>query len=212
MKQLFYVLVFMFSSTIVFGQDRPVQEVEDEYDLLFTDSLPDIDVEPIVVIARSEDYNRKLRRDVLRAYPYAIRIVTITEQMDAHLATLKKKKHRKRYTKAKEEILKEMFEERMRKMTKRQGRILVRLINRELEGEKTAYDLIKQYRNGLHARFWQIVAKKYDSNLKAQYDPDNVESEDFRIEGIVEEIEDLYRRTYSRNIDIKAPTYRDLQP
>lgn len=211
MKQffLFWGLLFFFFG--IQAQEKSDSVIVIAGEVYYKDSLPDLEIPAIAVQYKPPGYYQKLRRDVFRAYPYAIRVVSLVEQVEAHTETIKKKKHKKRYIKKKEKIMKDLFEDKMKKLTKRQGRILVRLINREME-EDTVYDLIKEYKNGVNARMWQIVAKKYDSDLKAEYDPDNPDSEDYDIELIVEEIEKSYKTAFSDDIVVDPPTYRDLQP
>ncbi|MBP5589974.1 MAG: DUF4294 domain-containing protein, partial [Bacteroidales bacterium] len=76
------------------------------------------------------------------------------------------------------------FEGDVRKMTVSQGQILIKLIDRETQN--TSYQLIKEYRGGLSAAFWQGVAKLFGTNLKATYD---TYGEDSLIELIVQDIE-----------------------
>ena len=70
----------------------------------------------------------------------------------------------------------------MKKLTKKEGNILVKLIYRETN--LSTYKLLKQYRGGVNAFFWQTMAKIYDNNLKQKYDPENVR-EDMFIEHII---------------------------
>ena len=85
-------------------------------------------------------------------------------------------------------MLKKMFSEimkdDMRDMTITQGRLLIKLIDRETQN--TSYTLIRQYRGGLTAAFWQGIARIFGTNLKEEYDP---YGEDALIELIVNEIE-----------------------
>jgi len=72
----------------------------------------------------------------------------------------------------------------MRRMTITQGRLLIKLIDRETQN--TSYELIRQYRGGLSAAFWQGVARIFGTNLKEEYDP---YGEDALIELIIINIE-----------------------
>lgn len=173
------------------------------------DTLPDVYVDEIIVVAKPSAYYQKLRRDVYKAYPFAIRAASIIEQIDDHKVTIDKKRHKKKYLKKQQKLLRENFEKDLRKLTKRQGRILVRLVHRETDN--SVYELVKEYRNGLHARFWQTLAKKYDSDLKQGYEPDNEESEDFDIELIVESVEFAFKNRYLNEVEVDKPTYRDFQ-
>ncbi len=207
MKYLFVTFILFFS-VVIRAQDTTMVSLP--HDVYRGDTLPDVDIPAIVVYAKPDGYYVKLRRDVYRAYPYALRAASILEQIEGYEKDIKKKRHRKRFLKKRRKQLREEFEDKLRKLTKRQGRIMIRLINRETDG--TVYEYIKHYQSGISARFWQIMAKRYDADLKAEYDPDNVESEDFDIEYIVEGIEKVYKRRYLNEVKVKKPTYRDFQP
>ena len=73
----------------------------------------------------------------------------------------------------------------IRKLTKRQGRILIRLIDRE--ANRTSFKIIRDFRNGFTAGFWQITARFFGHNLKSSYNP--LEGEDRIIEYIIYKIE-----------------------
>jgi len=72
----------------------------------------------------------------------------------------------------------------MRRLTFTQGKILIKLIDRETSN--TSYELIRQYRGKISAIFWQGIARIFGANLKSTYDP---RGDDYLIEHIVREIE-----------------------
>ncbi len=86
--------------------------------------------------------------------------------------------------KEQEQLLREEFEDDIRHLTIRQGRLLIKLIDRETD--KTSYELIKELKGSFSAFFWQTVARFFGENLKDQYDP---AQEDKYIEEIVHRIE-----------------------
>ena len=90
-------------------------------------------------------------------------------------------KQRDRYINNVQDELFEMFEEPLRNLTVSQGALLMKLIDREIG--KSSYMIIKDYKNGIAAKFWQGVAKLFGSDLKKPYDP---EGEDRKIEELVE--------------------------
>lgn len=180
-----------------------------ELDSILNASLEDQEIEEVVVIYRDPASLAKLRRDVLKAYPYALRASSIVEQIQEQSSTIKKKRHKKKYIKKKEKELKEEFEDNLRKLTKTQGRYMVRLINRETD--ETVYNLIKEYKNGANAVFWQFIAKKFDSDLKSTFQADDVNHIDYEIEQIVSALPEAYIHAIKNQIEIDAPTYRDFQ-
>jgi hypothetical protein len=81
------------------------------------------------------------------------------------------------------DIFKE-YEDDMKKLTFSQGKILIKLIERETQN--TSFDLIRQYRGKFSATFWQSIARIFGADLKADYDP---AGEDYLIEQVIIEIE-----------------------
>ena len=79
--------------------------------------------------------------------------------------------------------LKESYSDRLKKLTKSEGRILVKLIHRETN--ITTYDIVKSYRGRFNAFFWQSMARIWDNDLKTKYDPVNVKEDEF-IEHIIQ--------------------------
>lgn len=123
-----------------------------------------------------------LQRRVHKTYPYAKiaadRLVALNEGMKA----LKSEKDKKKYFKLVENYLTNEFEDQLKKMSRKDGQILVKLIHRQTGS--TTYDLIKELKSGWKAFWSNNTAKLFDINLKTTYDPYNV-SEDFIIEGIL---------------------------
>ena len=106
------------------------------------------------------------------------------EDVNEDLATIPGEKERRQYLKEFEKNVFREYEDDIRKMTITQGRLLIKLIDRETQN--TSYDLIKQYRGGLSAAFWQGIARIFGTNLKEEYDPYGA---DFMIEMLLQDIE-----------------------
>jgi len=134
--------------------------------------------------ASEERYYWKLVRDVKIVYPLS-RIVyfTLLETMD-YIETLPDQKDRERHLRRMEKDLVKEYEPVLRKMTYTQGKILLKLINRECSS--SPYELIKAYRGSFSASFWQGVASIFHADLKSGYDPAN---KDYTLERIVIKIE-----------------------
>jgi hypothetical protein len=133
--------------------------------------------------ARQQAY-LKLRRDVLRAYPYAKLASMKLKYINDQVATMTNERQKKRFIKETERELKEQFEQDLKHLTVTQGRILIKLIDRETGN--TSYALVKELRGGLQAFFWQGLARLFGENLKSEYD---AVGEDQMIEQIVRQIE-----------------------
>ncbi len=126
----------------------------------------------------------KLKRDVKKAYPFAILAKMKLAEMDSQLVLISGEKERKDFNEKCEKELTDQFEADMRCLTNAQGKILFKLIDRETGS--TTYQLIKQRRGSFSAFMWQSVAFVFGNNLKSEYDP---EGDDKLIEEVVVLIE-----------------------
>lgn len=129
----------------------------------------------------------RLRNAVYVTYPYAKRAGLIINDINGQMANMSGGQ-RKKYLESREKELKKEFTEPLTKLSVYQGRVLMKLINRQTGNN--CYELIKEYRGGFSARFWQTVAFFFGSSLKQPY---NAVTEDKEIELIVREVEQLYR-------------------
>ncbi len=130
----------------------------------------------------------RLRNAVYVTYPYA-RIAGVTiNDINAHTAELKTKKERKKYIKSREKDLKKEFGDPLENLSVYQGKILMKLINRQTGNN--CYDIVKEYRGGVTARFYQTVAFFFGSSMKQDWDP--ADKVDRQIENIVREIDGVW--------------------
>lgn len=155
------------------------------------DTIPMIYLDDVVISSRrrakSKKYQRKygrIKKKVLKVYPYAEITKELIEDYDRELETYSSEHDRKQFLKNAEDELKAEFEGEIRNLKVSEGKILIKLIDRETG--KTSYDLIKQLRGGFTAFMWQGVAKLFGSNLKSEYD---AEGDDEIIEEIILAIE-----------------------
>ena len=123
-----------------------------------------------------------LQRRVIKVYPYAKVAADRLTMLDANMKKLKTNKERKKYAKIVENYLEKEFEAQLKKLTKKEGQILVKLIYRQT-GIST-FDLISEHKSGWKAFWSQRMAKLFSINLKAKYVPASV-AEDFMIEGFL---------------------------
>lgn len=129
-------------------------------------------------------YYDRLKRKTLKVHPYALLAAHQLDSIQQELIKIPKKRKRKRYLKAMEQWAKDNLAEELKKLSRWEGRILVKLIYRETNIR--SYDIIKDLRGGWRAFFWQQIAKLYDNDLKAIYQP-NTDKEDQLIEHILKE-------------------------
>jgi hypothetical protein len=124
-----------------------------------------------------------LKRKTLKVYPYAKlaseRLVALNERLEQ----LETKREQRRYAKIVQKYIEEEFSAELKKLTKSEGQILVKLIHRQTG--TTAFDLIKQLRSGWRAFWYNNTASLFDISLKKEFNPLD-EKEDFFIEDILE--------------------------
>ena len=147
-------------------------------DTTYLDNLP-----PTYIFTRGKHRTEKDWRNYYklvwrfpRVYPYAVASGHLVRQVDSTLTAQNYRGLRKeRFISAIQKQLFKDFEGAFREMTITQGALLLKLINRETG--ITAYSIIKDYKGGLTAGFWQGVAKLFDNNLKSEYDPNGADKE-----------------------------------
>lgn len=123
----------------------------------------------------------RLVHNFSKAYPYALVAKKLVAEADSTIAADKLKgARRERYISQVQKELFEVFEGQMRKLTVSQGALIMKLVDREVG--KSSYNIIKGYKSGIAAGFWQGIAKIFGSDLKKPYDP---EGEDAKIEELV---------------------------
>ena len=118
--------------------------------------------------------------NVKKAYPWAKLAGEKLAQVEEHMIALETEKEQREYMKVVEKELLKDYKEDLKKLTITQGRILIKLVDRET-GD-TSYELVRELRGKISAVFWQALARLFGSNLKSEYDPDG---EDRLIEEIV---------------------------
>lgn len=121
---------------------------------------------------------------VRKVYPYAKRANELLKYYEPEYLSLNKQSDRRKLIKKVEDELLAQYKDDMKKMTISEGKILIKLIDRETG--RTSYTLIKDFRGGVSAVFWQTLAKLFSNNLKSEYDP---QGDDRLIEEIVRMIE-----------------------
>lgn len=142
--------------------------------------------------AASRAYNR-LRNAVYVTYPYARRAGLVLNDINSKLDSIPEKSAKKNYIHSREKELKKEFTKPLTDLSIYQGKILMKLINRETGNN--CYEIIKEYEGGLKARVYQTVAFFFNSNLKQPYD---AKSEDLVIEKLVLEVQRMYGYRDSR--------------
>lgn len=153
--------------------------------------LPDVFIwggDPKAWAKQQEEWTR-LRNAVYVTYPYARAGGAVFNEVSAMLANVKNKQERRKIIKSREKQLKERFSDKVTGLSVYQGKVLMKLLNRETNN--TCYDIIKEMKGGLSARFWQTIAFFFGGDLKQPWNP-AVDKTDRKIEMIVKEVERMY--------------------
>ena len=175
-------------------------------DTVFYDECPPVWVFPKGTRRDRKDWRNyyKLVYNFNKVYPYATMVADVLNHVDSTIdASHMKKAQEDKYTSEwQRQILKD-FEPVIRKMTVSQGKLLMRLVDRETS--RTSYKIVKQYRSGFSAAFWQGVARLFGQNLKSSYDP---KGQDARTEELVKAWEkgEFDRLYYSVFMEWPTPT------
>lgn len=117
---------------------------------------------------RDEAKYRRMIYNIKRVYPYAILARDMLIKMEGEVAQIKNKRDREIYIKNAEKQLRAQFEEPLKKLTISQGKLLLKLIDRETG--RTSYSIVKELRGSFSAFFWQSLARFFGSNLKSTFD------------------------------------------
>ena len=142
-----------------------------------------------------EEWTR-LRNAVYVTYPYARIAGATINDINKNLAAVNGKKERKAYIKSREKELKNEFSDPLSNLSVYQGKILMKLINRQTGNN--CYEIIKEYKGGINARFYQTVAWFVGGSLKQDWNLKE-NSQDRQIENIVKEIDgNWYNNPYRK--------------
>lgn len=181
---------WLFTALLLAVGAAPLCAQSDEIEITFTDAFGrtrhaivlEGDTIPVEVdldtIYRSDKRNfatpderrhyLQIRYNALKVYPFAVEAIRVYREEKALTEQLKKGK-KKKYTRDREKDLRGLYEKDLKKLTKLQGYILIKMIERELK--TPFYDVIGELRGGWQAFKWQQVARTFGFNLKKGYEP-----------------------------------------
>ena len=192
MKKLLYIYI-VFNSFLVSAQVKEndsLPESIDEYVFVkpgdtLTVQLTEFSLLPKPKFKSRNDirYYLWFKRKVFKAYPYAQVAATRLDTLNTRLSKIKSKRKRKKYTKQIQNYIEGEFTDQIKKMTRTEGRILIKLIHRQTGN--TAFSNIKEYRSGWKAFLYNTTANAFKLSLKTEYHPE-FENEDFLIEDILQ--------------------------
>ena len=183
----FQAIIFCLVS--VFGYFSAQAQIPAAYDLLHSpehgirmraelldgDTIPVVDLCAVDVCAQFQFKTReqfelwtRTKYNVKKVYPYAIIAAAKLREYDYALSKIENEHLKKVFIKACEKDLRGQFEDELKALTVTQGKILMKLIDRE--AGRTTYDVVKQLRGGFQAAMWQTIAGIFGHNLKVHYD------------------------------------------
>lgn len=151
------------------GYTRIVDEYGDTCRLTF---IRDIYVYPPLKFKnkKEEEFYWKTVRDVRKTLPYAkLAFATLCETYE-YIQTIPDKKQREKHLKTLEHDIFEKYKPVVKKMTKNQGKVMLKLIFRETD--QTGYSIVKAFLGSFRAGFWQTFGRFFGMNLKAGFKPD----------------------------------------
>lgn len=211
MRKLLYITISLISGFSSIAQEIPSDStaIEVEYYLIEGDTIPrsTIDLAEVIVFKRLKFDNTEerrryliLRRKTRKVFPYAKLAAERLVSLNERLENIDSNREKKRYTKIIHKYLEGEFAAELKKLTKTEGQILIKLIHRQT-GE-TTFELVKRLRNGWRAFWYNTTASAFDISMKEEYDPVNVH-EDYLIE-------DILQRSFQSKILEAQPTALDF--
>ncbi|MGL2964717.1 DUF4294 domain-containing protein [Flavobacterium sp. RSB2_4_14] len=190
MKKLFFYISLFLISSYSNAQIAKDSIQKKELSVEESDTILDepIQLEEVIVYKEKLTPEEKkqfllLQNRVYKVYPFAKTAAERLTIMNKNMDKLKTNKEKKKYFKIVEDYMENEFTGQLKKLSRKQGQILVKLIHRQTGF--TTYDLIKDYKNGWKAFWSNNTAKLFDINLKTKYLPYEV-NEDFLIESILD--------------------------
>lgn len=183
------ILCFLLISIAGKAQVTPKDNSEMGYTLTENDSilhdtiqLPEIIISKEKLDPEAQKQFMILQNRVYKVYPYARLAADRLTALNNGMARLKTNREKKKYFKIVEDYLNNEFEARLKKLSRKQGQILVKLIHRQTG--ITAYELVKTLKSGFKAFVSNTTANMFDISLKREYKPYDV-NEDYLIETIL---------------------------
>ena len=191
MRLFFFLIIFIAICQNVSSQE----ENNSTYFKVEGDSIykKEIDLNEVVIYNPVEFVNNKerldyyvLKRKVSKVYPYAKMASERLKKLNSRLDKITSKRKKKKYTRILEKFLQNELSAELRRLTRTEGQILVKLIYRETG--LTAFSLVRELRSGFKAFTYNTIAKVFKISLKEKYDPLNVREDQF-IEDILRNID-----------------------
>lgn len=184
--RLIIVFLSLNFTSVILAQDLNIStyDIIDGDTIINSKKFPELDLISFKTNEEKINYYRTKKR-IRKVYPIALFAKNKLNEIRSSLDTIPKNRKKRKFKRELGKWVKNEYEPIFRKMSIKEGRILIKLVYRETN--YTTYDLVKDYRGRFSAFFWQRVIKAYDNDLKMKYDPIS-NSEDELIESILNEL------------------------
>lgn len=190
----FIIYLFFVCPVFFFAQVKELEDGAKEYDYVIIDGdsifQEVVKLNPVYLLGNMKFPSREaqiryliLRRKTLKVYPYAKLASERLDSLNARLESMKKASEKRKYTKMIQKYIEGEFSDELKKMSRTEGQILVKLIHRQTG--QTTFGLVKELRSGWRAFWYNSTAGMFDISLKKPFDPKNV-YEDYLIEDILQ--------------------------
>jgi hypothetical protein len=198
------LILLLFFSLESLGQSRfgPNDTLVVPYIVYGGDTMTYAQLDMVIVWGKMSNAQRKANREWTRlrnavyvTYPYAKKASYIINDVNSNLKHVIDEKKRKQYLSSREKVLKKEFTEPLTNLSVYQGKVLMKLINRQTGNN--CYELLKEYKGGVNARLYQTVAFFFGGNLKQDWEP-NSNATDRDIENIIREIDGAWYNNPNR--------------
>ena len=184
--RLIIVFLSLYFTSVIKAQDLNIStyDIIDGDTIINSKKFPELDLISFKTKEEKLNYYRTKKR-IKKVYPIALFAKNKLNEIRSSLDTIPKNRKKRKFKRELGKWVKNEYEPIFRKMSIKEGRILIKLVYRETN--YTTYDLVKDYRGRFSAFFWQRVIKAYNNDLKMKYDPVS-NSEDELIESILNEL------------------------
>ena len=205
MKKSLFLVLFLIP-LISFSQSAGKDKLPDDFYIIKNDSFT-IPLDEIFVLDRRKFKSKDERRyyywyykKIQRAYPFAQIAADTLVQINEELEGITSKRKKKRKIKEIQEYMEGEFSDQLKKLTRTEGRILIKLVHRQTG--QTMYELIKEYRSGWKAFWYNSTANMFRLSLKDEYEPGS--------EGLDFIVEDVLQRSFINGTLVKQNSKLDL--
>ena len=189
LKKIIYLYIALFSLHS-FCQEKDSLPLSKKYILIKIGDTLTIDLDEVKLLPKTKfkarediNYYYWLRKKVFKTYPYAMLAAQRLDTLNNRLERIKSNRKKKKYIKIAQQYLEGEFTNQLKKLTRTEGRILIKLIHRQTG--KTTFSQIKSLRSGWRAFWYNTTANLFSLSLRTEYNPES-NNEDYLIEDILQ--------------------------